>query len=64
MAVPEQIDGVTRRVVGMDLHPVAVTFARVTYLAAIGRDRLTHPNRRTIQISATQSSGLCRYRYR
>jgi hypothetical protein len=50
MAVPDQIDGVTRHVIGMDLHPVAVTLARVTYLLAIGRDRMTHPDRRTIQI--------------
>jgi hypothetical protein len=48
--VPEQINGVTRHVIGMDLHPVAVTLARVTYLLAIGRDRLIHPDRRTIQI--------------
>ncbi|MFG1374243.1 N-6 DNA methylase [Xanthobacter oligotrophicus] len=50
MAIPEQIKGVTRHVIGMDLHPVAVTLARVTYLLAIGRDRLVHPDRRTIQI--------------
>lgn len=29
----------------MDLHPVAVTLARVTYLLAIDRERLTHPDR-------------------
>jgi hypothetical protein len=34
----------------MDLHPVAVTLARVTYLLAIGRPLLTHPDRATIQI--------------
>ena len=51
IAVAEQINGVTRHVIGMDLHPVAVTLARVTYLLAIGRDRLTHPDRRTIHIS-------------
>ncbi|WP_296580041.1 N-6 DNA methylase [Xanthobacter sp.] len=50
MGVAEQIDGVTRHVIGMDLHPVAVTLARVTYLLAIGRDRLIHPDRRPIQI--------------
>jgi hypothetical protein len=42
--------GLTRRVLGMDLHPVAVTLARVTYLLAIGRDRLTHPDRGPIQV--------------
>ncbi|MBK6576268.1 MAG: N-6 DNA methylase [Sandaracinaceae bacterium] len=36
----QQLDGVTRNVVGMDLHPVAVTLARVTYLLAIGPERL------------------------
>lgn len=35
------LEGVTRHVVGMDLHPVAVTLARVTYLLAIGRTRLS-----------------------
>ena len=48
--VPEQINGVTRHVIGMDLHPVAVTLARVTYLLAIGRERLVDPGRETIQI--------------
>ena len=42
--------GLTQRVLGMDLHPVAVTLARVTYLLAIGRDRLTDPGRGPIQI--------------
>lgn len=50
MTVPEQINGVTRHVIGMDLHPVAVTLARVTYLLAIGRDRLVNSARETIQI--------------
>ncbi len=50
IAVPEQITGVTRHIIGMDLHPVAVTLARVTYLLAIGRDRLIDPARGTIQI--------------
>ena len=34
----------------MDLHPVAVTLARVTYILAIGRDKLTHPKRGDIRI--------------
>ena len=42
--------GLTRHVLGMDLHPVAVTLARVTYLLAIGRERLTHPDRGPIQV--------------
>ena len=50
MAVPDQIDRVTRHVIGMDLHPVAVTLARVTYILAIGRDRLRNSTRETIHI--------------
>ena len=41
---------VTRHVLGMDLHPVAVTLARVTYLLAIGRERLIDGARGTIQV--------------
>ena len=48
--VAEMLDGVTRSVIGMDLHPVAVTLARVTYLLAIGRQLLTDPDRGTLQI--------------
>ncbi|MBM0256833.1 N-6 DNA methylase [Micromonospora sp. 4G55] len=32
--------GVTQHVFGVDIHPVAVTLARVTYLLAIGSERL------------------------
>ena len=32
--------GATRHVLGIDVHPLAVTFARVTYLLAFGRDLL------------------------
>jgi hypothetical protein len=42
--------GLTQHVLGMDLHPVAVTLARVTYLLAIGRDRLMRPDRGPIQV--------------
>jgi len=35
----------TRRVIGVDVHPVSVTLARVTYLLAIGTDRLTAADR-------------------
>lgn len=44
------LDSVTRHVIGMDLHPVAVTLARVTYLLAIGRERLTDESRGTVQV--------------
>lgn len=41
----EAITGVTGHVLGVDVHPVAVTLARVTYLLAIGRDRLVAGDR-------------------
>lgn len=49
-SIRELLDGVTKKVIGMDLHPVAVTLARVTYLLALGRSRLTDPDRGDIQI--------------
>jgi SAM-dependent methyltransferase len=36
----EALDGACEHVIGVDLHPVAVTLARVTYLLAIGPERL------------------------
>ena len=36
---------VSSQVIGVDLHPVAVALARVTYLLALGRERLAHPER-------------------
>jgi SAM-dependent methyltransferase len=36
----QAVNGVVEKVFGIDLHPVAVTLARVTYLLAIGTDRL------------------------
>lgn len=50
LSLPSALSGLTRHVLGMDLHPVAVTLARVTYLLAIGRDRLTDPARGPIQV--------------
>jgi SAM-dependent methyltransferase len=44
------LDGLARHVIGMDLHPVAVTLARVTYLLAIGRERLIDGARGAIHI--------------
>jgi SAM-dependent methyltransferase len=41
---------VTAKVFGMDIHPVAVTLARVTYLLAIGRSRLARDDRGPISI--------------
>jgi type I restriction-modification system DNA methylase subunit len=48
--IDKLLAGATRHVVGMDLHPVAVTLARVTYLLAIGKDKLIDPNRGNIQV--------------
>ena len=50
LSLKSSLSGLTRHVLGMDLHPVAVTLARVTYLLAIGRDRLTHRGRGAIQV--------------
>jgi SAM-dependent methyltransferase len=41
----DSLVGVTRQVIGVDLHPVAVTLARVTYLLALGRERLSAHDR-------------------
>lgn len=41
----QAITGVTTHVLGVDVHPVAVTLARVTYLLALGRDRLVAGDR-------------------
>jgi hypothetical protein len=42
---PDAIQGVTKHVIGIDVHPVAATLARVTYLLAIGGSRLRADNR-------------------
>lgn len=38
----DAIRGLVQHVIGIDVHPVAVTLARVTYLLAIGSRRLTN----------------------
>jgi hypothetical protein len=58
--LPDILEGVTKHVYGMDLHPVAVTLARVTYLLALGRSGLSiHPavRFRYRSFSAIPSSG-------
>lgn len=50
VGVGEAVDGVVRHVFGMDIHPVAVTLARVTYLLAIGAENLRHRERGRITI--------------
>lgn len=42
--------GVTSRVLGMDLHPVAAVLASVTYVLALGTERLNDPDRPALQV--------------
>ena len=44
------LDDLSDRVLGIDLHPVAVSLARVTYLLAIGRERLIDSTRGPITV--------------
>ena len=46
----EALELVVNRVSGIDLHPVVVTLARVTYLLAIGHDRLADRDELTIPV--------------
>ena len=46
----EAVAGVAKKVSGIDVHPVAVTLARVTYLLAIGTERLAAPDRGPLRI--------------
>jgi hypothetical protein len=46
MTLKDAMTLVSSRVMGIDLHPVAVSLARVTYLLALGRDRLNAPGGR------------------
>lgn len=41
-------EGASAHVAGLDIHPVAVTLARVTFLLALGRHRINHPDRRQL----------------
>lgn len=50
MSQTDIFEQVTSQVLGLDLHPVAVTLARVTYLLAIGRERLVAPGRPVVRI--------------
>ena len=51
MAADEALATCTERVVGIDVHPVAVAIARVTYLLAIGDERLRNrPARLTVPV--------------
>jgi hypothetical protein len=49
-SLAEALSRLTDRVLGIDLHPVAVALARVTYLLAIGRERLVDSSRGPISV--------------
>jgi SAM-dependent methyltransferase len=46
----QALSDLSSRVVGIDLHPVAVALARVTYLLAIGHERLIRSDRGVVTI--------------
>lgn len=46
----EAIDRCTERILGIDIHPVAVIIARVTYLLALGEERLREPGRPAVSV--------------
>lgn len=50
MSLKDAMGGVSSMVMGIDLHPVAVALARVTYLLALGRDRLNSPERGSLSV--------------
>lgn len=50
LTLEESMGMVSSRVMGIDLHPVAVALARVTYLLALGRDRLNAPDRGSLSV--------------
>lgn len=50
LPIERAVAGLTTHVLGMDIHPVAVTLARVTYLLAMGSERITHPDRPEISV--------------
>ncbi|MBA2472910.1 MAG: N-6 DNA methylase [Pseudonocardiales bacterium] len=60
IALDRSLTGLTDHVLGVDLHSVAVTLARVTYLLAIGRERLMDSDRGAVTVPVywvTASSG-------
>ncbi|MBL9104487.1 MAG: N-6 DNA methylase [Myxococcales bacterium] len=48
----------TDHVRGIDLHPVAVALARVTYLLAVGKPRLTAPGRAALTVPVRLADAL------
>lgn len=51
-AIPngKSVEALTSKVMGVDIHPVAVTLARVTYLLAIGSERLAAADRGPLRV--------------
>ncbi|MBO4270408.1 N-6 DNA methylase [Microbispora triticiradicis] len=45
ISLAKALEGLTGHVIGLDLHPVAVALARVTYVLAIGAERLNGKRR-------------------
>ena len=50
VTLSDAMNQVSSRVIGIDLHPVAVALARVTYLLALGRRRLNATDRGTLSV--------------
>lgn len=50
MPLAQAMHEVSSHVIGIDLHPVAVALARVTYLLALGRDRLSSTERGELSV--------------
>ncbi|WP_036419141.1 N-6 DNA methylase [Mycobacterium sp. 155] len=48
--IDEAVQQATHHVVGIDVHPVAVTLARVTYLLALGRENITSAGRKDLTV--------------
>jgi SAM-dependent methyltransferase len=57
-SVAETVGGVTEHVFGFDVHPVAVTLARVTYLLAIGAHRLQDDDRPAFNVPVYLADSL------
>lgn len=48
--IDDAVEQATHHVIGIDIHPVAVTLARVTYLLALGRENVTSDTRKPLTI--------------
>lgn len=50
ISLADAMSQVSSHVIGIDLHPVAVALARVTYLLALGRERLNATDRGSLSV--------------